>query len=87
MSEDFTALHKRIVEAVVVQIVKEPVAAGFGVDEVLTVLEGVIVGVMTLSIKPFGDAEVLEMLFRSAQDRLAADRAARLAEITAAGEA
>ncbi|MFN3624411.1 MAG: hypothetical protein ACK4TP_10150 [Hyphomicrobium sp.] len=77
MAEDFEALHKRIVEEAVEKIAKEPIAAGHGVDEILIVLEGVIVGVMTLCIKPWGDEEVLAMVMRGASRRLAEDRQRR----------
>lgn len=77
MSEDFAGRHNAIVEQAVELIAKQPIADGGGVDEVLTVLEGVIVGVMTLCIKPWGDDEVLGMVFQGASRRLAADRARR----------
>lgn len=80
MSEDFAALHKRIVEEAVELIAKQPINAGHGVDEVMTVLEGVIVGVMTLCIKPWGDEYVLGMVFNGAQGRLAEERERRNAD-------
>ncbi len=86
MSQDFADRHNEMVEEAVEIIAKQPIAAGGGVDEVLTVLEGVIVGVMTLCIKPWGDEEVLEMVMQGASKRLAADRAARLGKAKAAGE-
>lgn len=79
-TEDFAQWHNAIVEEAVELIAKKPIAAGGGVDEVLTVLEGVIVGVMTLCIKPWGDEEVLEMVTRGASRRLAEDRARRNAD-------
>ena len=81
----FAERHNAIVEQAVELIAKQPIAAGGGVDEVLTVLEGVIVGVMTLCIKPWGDEEVLEMVMRGALERLAEDRARRRAALLAAG--
>lgn len=84
-TENFAARHNAIVEQAVELIAKHPIAAGGGVDEVLTVLEGVIVGVMTLCIKPWGDEEVLQLIFAGAGKRLAEDRAARLLQADTSG--
>lgn len=77
--------HNHIVEAAVELIAKRPIAEGGGVDEVLTALEGVVVGVMTLCIKPWGDAEVLAIIHDGVTKRLAEDRARRLANAEAKG--
>jgi hypothetical protein len=64
-------LHNRLAKQIVDQIVKEPIAAGGTMSDVMMLCESVLVGVV-LGCLPYGhDVKVLDLIVGRVKDRLA----------------
>lgn len=64
-------LHNRIAREVVSRVVKEPIAAGGSLSDVLLICESVLVGVVVECFKVGHDIKVLEAIFSATKERLA----------------
>ena len=75
-------LHNRLAKQIVDQIVKEPIAAGGTMSDVMMLCESVLVGVV-LGCLPLGhDVKVLDLIVGRVKERLAR---ARLEDLDAKG--
>lgn len=66
-----TELHNRLAKEIVAQIVKEPIAAGGTIADILILCESVLVGVVVECFQLGSDAKILDMIVARAKDRLA----------------
>jgi hypothetical protein len=66
-----TELHNRLANQIVSQIVKEPIAAGGTMSDVLMLCESVLVVVVLKCFEPGSDVKALDLVVSRAKERLA----------------
>jgi len=64
-------LHNRLAKQIVERIVKEPIAAGGSLSDVMTLCESVLVGVVRGCLPLGSDVKVLDLIVGRVKERLA----------------
>ena len=77
-------IHKRDAGRIVAEIVRPTILAGGDIADVLVLLESVVTGVLTVSVKFGGDNDVLDIFIAGVRDRMAK---IRLGDVAPGGSA